>query len=157
MLNAGSFAEIDADPRRRAQLKPETLWEIERGRGLSAADVHAASVIRSAWYRQAHRLFQSFDLLAMPSAQVWPFPADWRWPQVVAGRSMDTYHRWMEIVVPVSLIGLPSLNVPAGFGPQGLPTGLQLIGPVGADNRVLALGQRYHAATDWPGRRPPSP
>jgi amidase len=68
---------------------------------------------------------------------------------------MDTYHRWMEIVVPVSLAGLPSLAVPAGFGPQGLPMGMQIFGPVGADARILALGHRYHQATDWPARRPP--
>ena len=68
---------------------------------------------------------------------------------------MDTYHRWMEVVVPVSLIGLPSLNVPVGFGVQGLPMGMQIIGPMGADAGVLAMGQAYHLATDWPGRRPP--
>jgi amidase len=155
MLNAGAKRALAEDPALRAQTKPETIWEIEQGLSLTAAAVHAASVIRSRWYAQAARLFRRFDYLVMPSAQVWPFPVDWRWPQMINGVTMDTYHRWMEIVVPVSLIGLPALNLPLGFGAQGLPMGVQIIGPAGADVRVLAAGQAYHRATDWPGRRPP--
>lgn len=154
-LNAGAKGALYDDPASRRLLKPETQWEIEQGKGLSAASVHAASVIRSRWYARAARLFQQYDALAMPAAQVWPFPAEWRWPQEIAGRQMDTYHRWMEVVVPVSLIGLPSLALPAGFGPGGLPMGLQLFGQSGADARILAMGQCYHMATDWPGRHPP--
>jgi len=155
MMNAGAKGGLYADPAKRAMLKPETVWEIEQGMGLSAAAVHEASVIRSRWYARAARLFQSYDALILPSAQVWPFPADWRWPERIAGRGMDTYHRWMEIVVPVSLAGLPCLNVPAGFGEAGLPMGMQIFGPTGADGKILALGQAYHEATDWPGKRPP--
>lgn len=155
MLNAGAMRGLYDDPAKRRQLKPETIWEIERGQGLSAAAVYEASVIRSRWYAEAARLFQRFDALAMPAAQVWPFPADWRWPQSINGRAMDTYHRWMEVVVPVSLIGLPSLCLPAGFGAGGLPTGVQLFGPTGVDAHILGMGQAYHQATDWPGQRPP--
>ena len=155
MLNAGGMKALYDDPAKRSVLKPETLWEIERGQSLTAAAVYEASTIRSLWYARAAQLFREFDALAMPAAQVWPFPADWRWPAAINGRLMDSYHRWMEIVVPVSLIGLPSLCLPAGFGQGDLPTGIQLFGPTGADARILALGQSYHAATDWPARRPP--
>ena len=155
MLNAGAMKALYADPAKRAMLKPETLWEIERGQNLAAADVYAASAIRSRWYAHAARLFRQYDALVMPAAQVWPFPADWRWPEAINGQKMDTYHRWMEVVVPVSLIGLPSLCLPAGFGAAGLPTGMQLIGPTGADAKVLSIGQAYHRATDWPGQHPP--
>ena len=155
MLNAGAKGDLYADPISRAQLKPETQWEVEQGLSLSAAAVHAASVTRSQWYACAARLFQTYDALVLPSAQVWPFPADWRWPQSINGNAMDTYHRWMEVVIPVSLAGLPALALPAGFGTQGLPMGMQLFGPTGADARILAMGQAYHLATDWPGRQPP--
>ena len=155
MLNAGSMRDLYEDPAKRAQLKPETQWEIERGQGLSAADVYAASIIRSEWYATAARTFSQYDALMMPAAQVWPFPVDWRWPQAINDRKMDTYHRWMEVVVPVSLIGLPSLCLPAGFGADGLPTGVQLFGPMDADAKILGLGEAYHQATDWPGQRPP--
>ncbi|MBB3771211.1 amidase [Angulomicrobium tetraedrale] len=154
-LNAGAKGAQAADPAVFAQLKPETQWEIRTGQAVSAAQVYAASVVRSRWYATAANLFRRFDILAMPAAQVWPFPAEWRWPQAINGRAMDTYHRWMEVVVPVSLLGLPSLAVPCGFGPGGLPTGMQLIGPDGGDEAVLAVGAHYHRATDWPARRPP--
>ncbi len=156
MLNAGSLAALFDDRAQRAATKPETLWEIETGRALGVADVYGASVIRSEWYAAAARMFQTCDAVILPSAQVWPFPVEWRWPEVIAGRQMDTYHRWMEVVVPVSLIGLPCLSVPVGFGPQGLPMGMQIAGPVGADAKILAIGQAYHLATDWPRRCPPA-
>lgn len=155
MLSAGSRGALAADPAKRALTKPESLWEIEQGQGLSAQAVYEASVIRSQWHRHAARMFARFDAVALPAAQVWPFPVDWRWPERVAKRQMDTYHRWMEIVVPASLIGLPAISIPAGFGPQGLPMGIQLIGPQGADARVLAMAEQYHRATDWPARKPP--
>ncbi|SPH18450.1 Acylamidase [Defluviimonas aquaemixtae] len=155
MLNAGSKADLLREPAKRALTKPETLWEIDRGLGLSAANAYEASVIRSRWFAEAARLFDRFDALALPSAQVWPFPAEWRWPNEINGRKMDTYHRWMEVVVPVSLIGLPCLSVPVGFGAAGLPMGMQVFGRAGADAAVLAMGNAYHLETDWPGRRPP--
>jgi amidase len=144
-----------ADPAARARMKPELLWEIDRGRALSALDVHRASVVRSAWFARLAGLLEHFDALALPAAQVWPFPADRRWPEAIAGQAMDSYHRWMAVAVPVALAGVPCLALPAGFGPAGLPTGLQLFGPKGADRAVLRLGQAYHRATDWPARRPP--
>lgn len=155
MLNAGGMKALYDDPAKRVQIKPETIWEIEQGRNLTAQAVYEASVIRSRWYAHAARLFTHFDAVVLPTAQVWPFPVEWRWPQAINGVAMDTYHRWMEVVIPVSLIGLPALSVPVGFGAQGLPMGMQIAGPVGSDAKVLAMGQAYHLATDWPGKHPP--
>jgi amidase len=155
MLSAGGKRALYDDPAKRAQLKPESVWEIEQGLTLSAQAVYEASVTRSRWYAHAARLFDRFDALVLPTAQVWPFPAEWRWPQEIAGRKMDTYHRWMEVVIPASLIGLPALSVPAGFGANGLPCGMQIIGRSGDDAGILAIGQAWHRATEWPQRRPP--
>jgi amidase len=155
MLSAGGKRALYEDSAKRALTKPETIWEIEQGLNLSAAAVYAASEIRSRWFKRAARLFDQYDALVLPTAQVWPFPADWRWPESVAGRKMDTYHRWMEVVVPASLIGLPALSVPVGFGPQALPSGMQIIGRSGNDAGVLAIGQAYHRATEWPQKHPP--
>ena len=154
MLNAGGMAALYDHPASRTQLKAETRWEIEQGRGVSAAQVYKASAIRSAWYARAAEMFDTYDAIVLPSAQVWPFPADWRWPQSINGIQMDTYHRWMEVVIPASLAGLPALSVPVGFGAAGLPMGMQIVGRDGTDAAVLALGQAYHRATDWPMARP---
>lgn len=138
-----------------AILKDSAIWETERGLALSAMDVHKASVIRSDWFKTAAALFESYDALILPSAQVWPFDVNIPYPTSIAGHSMDTYHRWMQVVVPISLIGLPALAAPAGFGAQGLPMGVQIFGPRGSDAKLLALGAAYHAATDWPQHLPP--
>lgn len=136
-------------------LKDTAIWEIERGLALSAMDVHRASLVRSDWFRRAQALFGDYDALVLPSAQVWPFDLEQDWTREIAGRAMDSYHRWMEVTIPVGLIGLPALAMPAGFGAEGLPMGVQLIGPRGSDARLLAIGAAYHAATEWPQRRPP--
>jgi len=155
--NAGSLGPLYSDPAQRDHLKDTAIWEVERGLALSAMDVHRASVIRSQWFRVAAALFERFDVLVLPSAQMWPFDVTLDWPREIAGQGMDTYHRWMEVVIAASLIGLPALCVPAGFGgPHDLPMGLQLIGRRGSDAQLLRLAEAWHHATDWPGRRPPN-
>jgi amidase len=153
---AAGKAPLWEDVAKRGLMKPELIWEIERGLRLSAMEVHRASEVRSAWFFRLVELFQTYDALVLPSAQVWPFPVEWRWPREISGRAMDRYHRWMEVVVPVSLAGVPCLSVPVGFGANGLPMGMQIFGPRGADRKVLRIGQAYHRATDWPGRCPPA-
>ncbi|WJY21105.1 amidase [Fontisubflavum oceani] len=143
------------DPAKRALLKPEVVWEIERGFASTGDQIEQAAAIRLDWLAALDDVFSRIDALVLPSAQCWPFPAEWHWPKEIAGVAMDTYHRWMEVVVPVSLAGLPCLNLPAGFGANGLPGGLQLIGARGADAALLAMGEHYHRATDWPARHPP--
>ncbi len=152
---AAGKADLWNDPKKRQYIKPELQWEIERGNAMSALKVDRASRIRSRLNLAFADLFGSYDALAIPSAQVWPFPADWRWPESVGGVAMDSYHRWMECVIPVSLTGLPAVSVPAGFGENGLPTGITLFGPRNADRRILSLADHWHLATDWPNRRPP--
>ncbi len=151
---AGGSAEHYENPATRKLLKPEAIWEIERGLGFSAIEVHRASVLRSQWFKRAAELFETYDALLLPTTQVWPFPTDLRHPEEIAGHSMDTYHRWMEVVIPVGLIGLPCLNIPVGFGQNGLPAGLQLFGARGQDARLLQIGQKWHDATNFPGQRP---
>ena len=140
---------------KRDRLKDSALWELDRAMTMSAMDVHRASVIRSDWFRAAAALFETYNALVLPSAQVWPFDAGTDYPREIAGRAMDTYHRWMQVVLPAGLIGLPALAVPAGFGETGLPMGVQIIGPRGGDARLLGLGAAYHAATQWPQKYPP--
>ena len=155
-LIQGSLGAAYADPQKRSLLKPEAQWEVQGGLQLSAADVYQASVNRSDWYRALGKLFERYDFLLLPTAQVFPFDAQQPWPRLVAGREMDTYHRWMEVVIGPTLAGLPSMNVPVGFNPQGLPMGLQIIGPAQADRAVLQLAYAHEQLTQWVQRRPPA-
>ncbi|MCI3208624.1 MULTISPECIES: amidase [Pandoraea] len=144
------------EPERRATMKPEIIWEIKRGLQLSALDIYQASAIRSRWYRAVMALFDTYDFLVLPSAQVFPFDADQHWPRVIGDRTMDTYHRWMEVVIGPTMAGLPAVNVPVGFGPHGLPMGMQIIGRPHADIEVLKIAHAYDAVTGWVEKRPPA-
>jgi amidase len=132
-----------ADPARRALLKPEMIYEIEGGMALSADDVSAAAKVRATLYQVALKLFERFDALAIPTAQVFPFPVEWRWPREVAGVEMDSYHRWMEAVVIGTMSGCPVVNVPVGFDEAGRPMGMQLIGRPRADRELLTIAAAY--------------
>ena len=134
-----------------AQSKPEMRWEVERGLSTTLAQVVRASAIRADWSRRMDAL--PVDVIALPSAQCFPFEATLDWPKDIAGHPMDTYHRWMEVVVPASLAGLPAISVPVGFH-DGLPMGVQLIGRRGADGDLIALARRMHVANPWSDRRP---
>lgn len=151
---AGGSGSLYAQPDKRAQMKPELVWEIENGLELSAVDVAAAGVARSDWYRALLDLFGRYDFLVLPTAQVFPFEADVHWPKTVAGVKMDTYHRWMEVVIGGTLSGCPVVSVPAGFDKDGRPMGLQVIGRFGDDASVLSFARAYTRHTDWLAKRP---
>ncbi len=133
-------------------MKPELIWEVEQGLTLPGSAIYRASVVASDWFRTTSRM--QVDVMALPSAQLFPFPAEWDWPKQIAGTTMDTYHRWMQVVVPASLTGLPALSVPVGFGAEGLAGGMQFIGHRGSDAMILGLGRAYDAATNWVSRAP---
>ncbi|MEM9319901.1 MAG: amidase [Pseudomonadota bacterium] len=141
-------------PEQRAFLNAQAQWEIERGLALTGDRIERALVQRQSWLAALEALFARFDALLLPATQCWPFPVGEAWPAKIAGRVMDTYHRYMEVMIPVSLAGLPAIALPAGFSETGLPGGVQLFGPRGSDTAILSLGRIWHAATDWPNKRP---
>ena len=145
-LVAARIAPHLLKPGNRALIKPEALWEHDQATGLTGAQVMQASAQRSAFHRHLLALFERFDVLALPCAQVWPFDAGQRWPAQINGRTMDTYHRWMEVVIYATFAGLPCISVPAGFSAAGLPMGLQLIGKPQGDLALLQLAQAYELA-----------
>jgi amidase len=139
----------------QALLPAQAKWEITHGFARKVAEVEWAAETRAAWLAAAREMFTQYDAVILPSTQVWPFAVETRWPEAIGDRVMDSYHRWMEVVVPASLAGLPALALPAGFGAGGLPAGVQMIGAPGTDALLMALGRAYHDATDWPGKNPP--
>jgi amidase len=154
VLVAGRLAPLMQNPANRPHIKPEAVWEYDQGQGVTATQFMDASVQRTSFYHGMLDLFERYDVLALPSAQVWPFDKNIRWPQAIqtvnGSVTMDTYHRWMEVVIYATLAGLPSISMPTGFGPNGLPMGLQLIGKPQGDLALLQLAHMYEQAIgDW--------
>jgi amidase len=154
-MEGSGLLDYYRDPEKRALLKPEAIFEVETGLKLSAYDLTAASVIRTEWYQVVRKFFERYDFLLLPTAQTFPFSADIHWPDTIAGKRMATYHEWMKGTLLVTMSGCPSLAVPAGFNAQGLPIGIQIIGPNRRELDCLSLGHAYQAATNWTNARLP--
>ncbi len=142
------------DPSSRRQLKPEAVWEIEGSLNTTSRQVFEAGLARADWFRVLNSLFERYDFLALPTAQVFPFPKEIHWPARINDREMDTYHRWMEVVIGGSLAGIPVVNVPAGFDAGGRPMGMQIMGRFGEDKRVLEFALACEAVTGHLDVRP---
>jgi len=127
-------------------IKEELAWEIEQGQSVTDEDLKKAGEVYEEYKEWLERVYGFFDVLALPSAQVWPFPIHDRFPKVIENHTMDTYNRWMSICVPVSFGGLPCVTIPAGFGGKDnkLPIGVQLFGNRGDDLKLLSLACEYH-------------
>ncbi|WP_082747696.1 amidase [Bradyrhizobium macuxiense] len=153
-LTGGPLAGRYADPAKRALMKDEACWEVEQAMRLSALDVFEASGRRAEWCRTLDRLFKTYDFLVLPTAQCFPFDARVTWPKEVGGRRMDTYYRWMEVVIYATLAGCPVINAPAGFSRDGLPMGLQILAPGHGDLACLQLAHAYEQVAPWCSIRP---
>ncbi len=151
-----TLIDLHKEPAKRGQLSEEARFEMETFLNLSAADIVAAATLRSGWYQAVRRFFEKYDYFVLPSAQVFPFDAKTHWPPEIAGRKMDVYYRWMEVMVPVTMSGCPAVNVPAGFNAAGLPMGLQIMASNHAERDCLELAYAYDEATRWVEKRPPS-
>ena len=75
----------------------------------------------------------------LPTVQVPPFPADQEWVHEINGQQMATYLDWMSSCCVISITDLPALSLPVGTTPEGLPVGLQIVGPPKGDLQVLKL------------------
>jgi amidase len=153
---AGPLLPHYRDPARRALLKPEALFEIERALKVSALDITAASAVRAEWYQATRRFFETYDYFIVPTAQLFPFDAELDWPKEIAGLQMQTYIEWQQGVVPTTMAGNPALAVPAGFNAAGLPMGITIAGPNHGDFACLQLAHAYDLATSWTEKRLPA-
>ena len=108
------------------------------------------------WQNVLDRFFERFDYWILATAHIFPFDAALDWPREIAGRPMETYHAWMKVVLPVTMCGHPVVAAPAGFGPQGLPIGIQIVGRNRAERDCLELAHAYDERTKWVAKHPPA-
>jgi amidase len=128
--------------------KPSLADNIRLGASLSGADVAAAYTRRTALSEVMRAFFSSYDVLVLPAAQVPPFPADEEYPRAINGRPMETYLDWMRAAYLITVTGCPAISVPAGHTPDGLPVGIQVVAPHGADRRLLEVAAAFEHAVD---------
>ncbi|MFI0976074.1 amidase [Streptomyces sp. NPDC021093] len=152
------------NPVTRAALKPEAVYEVEGlikgvdGRPpIGALDVFDASVKRTAMYHAFLTLFDTYDFLVLPSAQVFPFEVEADWPKAVNGTPMSSYHRWMEVTTLATLLGVPAVSLPAGFSEDGLPMGVQVLARSRADLDLLQIAHQWDLAVPWGSHVLPPP
>lgn len=139
----------------RELMKPEAIWQIERGLRTSAADVAGAMRRHAGLLEEMRRFHERFDVLVCAVNQVPPFDASLHWPDSVDGVPMEHYVAWMSSTCRISTTLQPALSVPAGFTADGLPVGIQIVGRMRDDLGVLRLGAAFEAATGAGRRHPP--
>jgi amidase len=149
-----SVLAAETRPELRDQLKDTIQWEIERGSRITGADLVRAEGLRAAaWDRM--RVFQeTYEYFIVPSTQVPPFPIDLPYVTEIAGVKMNTYIDWMKCCYFISMLECPSMSVPCGFTPEGLPVGLQIVGRHRDEFAVLQLAHAFESATASARRAP---
>ena len=123
----------------RGQFGPDVLALLDQGRLLPATDYIHAQRLRQRMQREFARVWASVDCLITPTT---PNTA----PRVgdttvrIGGREEDVRLATTRLVRSVNLVGLPALSIPCGLSGDGLPVGLQIIGPAFQEALILRVG-----------------
>jgi amidase len=125
----------------REQVKATLAWNIEKGLALTGEQIAAARGGQAAIFGRVKSFLAEgpFEVLALPTVQVVPFPVDTEWVAEINGQPMVTYIDWMRSCSRITVSAHPAVSVPAGLTAAGLPVGLQLVGRYGGDRRLLEL------------------
>ena len=138
----------------RSRMKPEAVWEIESGRTVTGEDL-ARALIEQGQLLERVRVFQQrYEFLICAVNQVPPFDANEPWPKSIEGVAMESYVAWMKSAYWISTTCRPAISVPAGFTPEGLPVGVQIVGRYRDDLNVLKMAHAFEQATGQGKRRP---
>ncbi len=118
---------------------PNVRANIEEGLRYSAVDVARAQALQTALYRRWQTFFQQYDVILSPSITI--SPRSWRelYPAQIDGKPTRTYFHWLALAYAVTLPGHPAVSLPVGLDRNGMPFGLQIVGPRGGDAFVLAV------------------
>ena len=141
----------------RELLKPEVIWNIEKGLELSIEDINNAELARGALYLRTLDFFSSYDLLACPAVVVPPFDVEQRYVTEAGGKEFNTYVSWLVMSFALTLTACPSISVPCGFTSEGLPVGLQLMAPRGDEALLLSVASFFEQASGSISSKPIDP
>jgi len=139
----------------RALLKHTVIWNVEQGLALDGARIVRAEGLRTELFHRMRRFLEKYEFLLAPVNQLPPFPVDTEYPTEIAGVKLGNYLDWMKSCYYVTITSHPAISVPAGFTPEGLPVGLQIVGRYRDDFGVLQIAHAFEQATEVWKRRPP--
>ena len=126
----------------RDLLKPEVVWNIEKGLSLTGAEIARAEAQRGEMFRRMRTFFETSDLLLCPATIVPPFPVEQRYVAECDGVKFASYVDWLMIVHAITLCCCPAISIPCGFTSNHLPVGLQVVAPGRGEAKLLA-GARF--------------
>lgn len=127
---------------------PDVLDRLQQGQRVDSRGYADAMRGKERWLRTVEHTFSDVDVLLMPTCPVTaPLHTD-------AVKMLETTRKLSRFTFAWSMAGTPALSVPCGFAADGLPAGIQLVGPRWHDARLLALGAHYQQATQHHLRRP---
>ena len=138
----------------RALLKDTVIWNIEQGLALDGARIGRAELLRTELFHRMRRFLEKYEFLLGPVNQLPPFPVDTEYPTQIAGVKLGNYLDWMKSCYYITITSHPAISVPAGFTPEGLPVGIQIVGRYRDDFGVLQLAHAFEQATEVWKRRP---
>ena len=141
----------------RDKLKPEIIWNVEKGLALSRRDVEKAQAARGALFHRVAAFFQQYDLLVCPTVSVPPFDVNVRYLTEIEGVEMDNYVDWLLLTFALTLTSCPAISVPCGFTESGLPIGLQIVGPPRGEAQVLSAAALFEEAMGLAEKVPVDP
>lgn len=150
-LAEGFASEGPLLDRWRDRMSPGTAEIVEAGRDISAGTYVDAQHARARYTRSFLEFFDSYDVLVTPATQLTAFPVGLSGPATIDGRPVDPFFDdWCAICLPANLAGCPATCVPAGVDRDGLPVGLQILGPRFADGLTLRVAAAFEAAVSRP-------
>ncbi|MBD1132623.1 amidase [Pelagibacterales bacterium SAG-MED45] len=121
----------------------QAIWEYNKGKEIKAEGLQIALNQKQECLNQINLIFENFDFLVLPSAQIFPFDKNVQFPKNISDKELDTYHRWLEVFVLSSLLELPTMTIPVGFNKNGMPIGMQIIGKNKDDLKLFSFASRY--------------
>jgi amidase len=127
--------------RHRDMLKPEVIWNIEKGLALTIEELERAEAQRVEMTARTLEFFATYDLLLTPATIVPPFPVERRYVTECAGVTFSNYLDWLAIAYAITMVCCPALSLPCGFTAEGLPVGLQIAGPPRSEARILSAAK----------------
>lgn len=125
----------------RDKLKPDVIWNIEKGLKLTGAEIARAEMQRGAMFARTREFFSRYDLILCPATIVAPFPVEQRYVGECDGHKFSNYVEWLAIVYAFTNVASPAISIPAGFTRENLPVGIQIAAPCRGEGRLLAAAK----------------